>query len=79
MYADFQQWVLAKAQQVESPFDKSLEIMKKALEETGYTAALPEVASLKTKLNVLTRLEFQKDAANIKRRLDSELRRQGGG
>ncbi len=79
MYADFQRWVLAKAQQVESPFDKSLDIMKKALEETGYTAALPEVVSLKTKLNVLTRLEFQKDAANIKRRLDSELRRQGGG
>jgi hypothetical protein len=79
VYADFQRWVLAKAQQVESPFDKSLDIMKKALEETGYTAALPEVVSLKTKLNVLTRLEFQKDAANIKRRLDSELRRQGGG
>lgn len=54
VYADFQQWVLKQTVDVESPFDKSLDIMKTALEETGYTAALGEVQKLKVKLQSLT-------------------------
>jgi len=74
VYADFQQWVLKQTVDVESPFDKSLDIMKTALEETGYTAALGEVQTLKVKLQSLTQEEFKKDAGSIKRRLDLALR-----
>lgn len=75
VYADFQQWVLKEmSNQVESPFDKSLDIMKTALEETGYTEALREVETLKTKLKTLTKEEFKKDQARIKKRLDLALR-----
>ena len=46
IYEDFQKWVLSRVGDVESPFDKSLDIMKTALEETGYTAALQEVCTI---------------------------------
>ena len=59
---------------MESPFDKSLDIMKTALEETGYTEALREVETLKVKLKTLTKEEFRKDEASIKKRLDLALR-----
>lgn len=75
VYNDFQQWVLKEmSNDVESPFDKSLDIMKTALEETGYTDALREVEVLKTKLKVLTKEEFKKDQTRIKKRLDLALR-----
>jgi len=75
VYADFQQFALKEmANQVESPFDKSLDIMKTALEETGYTEALREVETLKVKLKTLTKEEFRKDEASIKKRLDLALR-----
>ena len=75
VYADFQQFVLKETgNEVESQFDKSLEIMKKALEETGYTEATPEVDKLQVKLNKLTKEEFKKYEASLKKRLDMELR-----
>ena len=74
VYEDFQKWVLAKSEDVESPFDKSLDIMKQALEETGYTAALQEVETLKVKLQTLTKEEFKKNEKSIKKRLDLALR-----
>ena len=74
VYEDFQKWVLKRNEDVESPFDKSLDIMKTALEETGYTAALQEVETLKVKLKTLTRDEFMKNEKSIRKRLDLALR-----
>jgi carboxyl-terminal processing protease len=74
IYQDFQKFVMQKTNDVESPFDKSLDIMKTALEETGYTDALKEVDVLKTKLKLITKEEFNKDAASIRKRLDLALR-----
>ena len=75
VYADFKQFVMQQTDMaIESPFDKSLEIMKTALEETGFTAAQGEVDALKSKLKALTVDEFAKDEQSIRKRLDLMLR-----
>jgi hypothetical protein len=48
--------------------------MKTALDETGYTAALSEVETLKKKLKTLTLDEFTKNEKQIRKRLDLTLR-----
>jgi len=75
VYDDFKQFVLKQTDSaIESPFDKSLDIMKTALDETGYTAALSEVETLKKKLKTLTLDEFTKNEKQIRKRLDLTLR-----
>lgn len=74
VYRLFQLWVKQNVASLDSPFDKPLELMIQALQETGYDEAIPEVTDLKGRIQTLLAKEFETDAPAIRRRLEEALR-----
>ena len=76
VYQDFQNFVHDQQtdEDVESPFDESLEILQTVLKQNGFAEAVGDVDELKEHLRSITQKEFQTNERSIKKRLDLTIR-----
>jgi hypothetical protein len=77
VYQDFQNFVHDQQQDddVESPFDESLEILQTVLRQNGFGEAVKDVDDLRDHLRSITEKEFDTNERSIKKRLDLTIRR----
>ncbi len=77
VYQDFQNFVHDQQQDndVESPFDDSLDILQTVMRQNGFGEAVKDVDDLRHHLRSITEKEFDTNERSIKKRLDLTIRR----
>ena len=77
VYQDFKNFVHDEQQDddLQSPFDDSLEILQDVLKQNGFGEAVKDVDDLRDHLRSITEKEFDTNERSIKKRLDLTIRR----